>query len=240
MYPAYTGVQLLYYTRHAAEVNRTHLANSTSLSLGGTTRFFFGAGRLCLDFTRTVRSRGCQTIEGLASPADLVRWITESCLPTHSVRCNVTTEHLDVARQLREAVYRMLVAAISPQRASPKGRSSDRLLVNRCAMLPPPVPQLGPDQRSVSWKTECSPEAALALIARDAIELLGSQNITRVRECADPNCTSLFFDSSRPGMRRWCSAMPCANRHKVRSHRARQAQQQTLGAREDESRQTES
>jgi len=37
------------------------------------------------------------------------------------------------------------------------------------------------------------------LIARDALDLVSSGAIGRVRHCADPTCRALFYDGSRPG-----------------------------------------
>jgi hypothetical protein len=45
----------------------------------------------------------------------------------------------------------------------------------------------------------------------------------RFRVCADPGCTSVFFDRSRNKSGKWCSMTSCGNRAKVRAVRARQA-----------------
>jgi predicted RNA-binding Zn ribbon-like protein len=67
--------------------------------------------------------------------------------------------------------------------------------------------------------------AALASLARDAIDLLSGPLATRVRECAAEDCALLFVDASRPGRRRWCSMEGCGNRAKTTSYRRRQAKQ---------------
>jgi predicted RNA-binding Zn ribbon-like protein len=66
--------------------------------------------------------------------------------------------------------------------------------------------------------------AALASLARDAIDLLGGPHATRVRECAAEDCALLFVDASRPGRRRWCSMEGCGNRAKTTSYRRRRAE----------------
>jgi predicted RNA-binding Zn ribbon-like protein len=183
----------------------------------GTMRFLFGAGRLCLDFTRTVRERRGETTEGLALPADLVRWAQEAHLPVRLREKRLTKANMESARQLREAVYSVVRA-----RAAGKIPDADAIeRLNAHAAHAPPVPHLLQDGTELEWAAADPFEAALALIARDAVELVASPMIGRVRECADPRCTSLFLDTSRPGKRRWCSAMPCANRQKVRAYRAR-------------------
>ena len=180
-------------------------------------RFMFGAGRLCLDFTRTVRERRGATTEGLALPADLVRWAQEAQLPVRLVGKRLTKADVESARQLREAVYSVVRARAAGE--TPDAGDIERL--NAHAAHASPVPHLLQDGTALEWAVADPLEAALALIARDAVELVTSPMIGRVRECADPRCTSLFLDTSRPGKRRWCSAMPCANRQKVRAYRAR-------------------
>lgn len=180
-------------------------------------RFMFGAGRLCLDFTRTVRERRGATTEGLALPADLARWATEAQLPVRLDEARLTAADVESARLLREAVYTVVRARAAGE--VPDAGAVARLNAHAAHALP--VPRLLPDGTALEWVATDPLEAALTLIARDAVDLATSPLIGRVRECADPRCTSLFLDTSRPGTRRWCSAMPCANRQKVRAYRAR-------------------
>ncbi|WP_254402483.1 CGNR zinc finger domain-containing protein [Streptomyces sp. AC555_RSS877] len=63
--------------------------------------------------------------------------------------------------------------------------------------------------------------AALALIAHDAVELLLSAEIRRVRVCGADECALRFADRSPARNRRWCSMSRCGNRPKVRLHQAR-------------------
>ncbi len=51
----------------------------------------------------------------------------------------------------------------------------------------------------------------------DATQLL-AQRAERIRCCAHPNCTLWFLDTSRNGMRRWCSMASCGNRAKAKRH----------------------
>ncbi|MFF9896405.1 CGNR zinc finger domain-containing protein [Streptomyces longispororuber] len=59
-----------------------------------------------------------------------------------------------------------------------------------------------------------------ALIAvGTALHLVG-RGIHRLRRCAVTECVTIFADTSRTGLRRYCSHR-CANRDAVRRHRAR-------------------
>lgn len=63
--------------------------------------------------------------------------------------------------------------------------------------------------------------ALLSAVARDALDLLGSDQIGLVRECDGPTCTRLYVDSSRARNRRWCSNTACGNQAKVAAFRHR-------------------
>lgn len=182
-------------------------------------RFLIGSGRACLDFTRTVQRRSGAAIDLLDGPPALLSWATAAGITPMPPAWTISASDLHAARTLREAIYRAVTDRI---RGTPV-RPEDVGVINACAEAAVPVPQLEPDTHSVAWTAARPSRALLSFIARDAIDLLVSDSIHRVRECADPDCTSLFLDTSRPGTRRWCSAMPCANRHKVRAHRARKS-----------------
>jgi predicted RNA-binding Zn ribbon-like protein len=70
------------------------------------------------------------------------------------------------------------------------------------------------------WRAAEPVPAMLAVLARDALDLATSAAITRVRNCANPECRVLFLDTSRPGQRRWCSMNTCGNLAKKRALRA--------------------
>jgi len=45
----------------------------------------------------------------------------------------------------------------------------------------------------------------------------------RFRMCADPTCTTVFYDRSKNHSAKWCSMQNCGNRSKVRAFRERRA-----------------
>jgi predicted RNA-binding Zn ribbon-like protein len=45
----------------------------------------------------------------------------------------------------------------------------------------------------------------------------------RFRLCADPTCTTVFYDRSKNHSAKWCSMQACGNRNKVRAFRQRHA-----------------
>lgn len=186
-------------------------------------RFLFIAGRPCLDLAATVGERWRRGFERLRTPPDLGRWLVEAGLaPTPPP---VRRPELDSARALRDAIY----PAAKLAGAGELDRD-DLAQINHWAQRPPPTPQLD-RSRQVSWVAERPVEAALAMIARDAIDLISGPFAGRIRECAAADCALLFVDTSRPGRRRWCSMDGCGNRVKTRTYRHRHTRDRARGSR---------
>jgi predicted RNA-binding Zn ribbon-like protein len=179
----------------------------------GEREFRFGLGHPALEFVATRAGRHREPLERLARPDDLTRWLQLSEL-AHKARCD--EELLERARELREAIYRALTRARGGQAPSRK----DLRLLNEWARQPAPTPQLTPRlQLATSSPDPC--RAALAALARGAIELIAGPALSRIRNCANPSCSLMFIDHSRPGRRRWCSMEGCGNRAKTARYRQR-------------------
>ncbi|MFI6595382.1 CGNR zinc finger domain-containing protein [Nonomuraea sp. NPDC050536] len=184
-----------------------------------------GAGRLSLDYIRTLRRRGlADEAEELPDAKALATWIHQFVpgLLTTAARDSGEGSGGDVrveeAWELREAVHALVLAA----RAGRVVGQGERDVVNRAAARPVPAPLLGGDGR-LRWAAEDPVAAVLSLVARDVLELVTSPAIERVRACAGDGCAALFLDGSRPGTRRWCSMGTCGNRAKKQTLRARAA-----------------
>jgi len=180
--------------------------------------FRFRGGCPCLNLVATMGWRSAsKPVERLRSTGDLADWLIAVQLVT--VRPKVMPDELTSARRLREAVYRLVMATMKHRLPNP----NDIALLNRWSRIPQPVPTLKLRDGLLHLQ-EITPQptrAALSVIARDAILLLGSKSILRVKECARPDCTLLFVDASRSGRRRWCSMEACGNRAKTVDYRRR-------------------
>lgn len=175
--------------------------------------FKFRSGRLALDLAATVAMRlKPERRELLETTDDLARWFRSAGLAPKPL--SPTGDQLDDARRLREAIYRLALACIAGEAFAAK----DRAVLNELASRPTPTPMLS-SQRSVTW-SESSTDAALAVVARDGIELLGGPLAAQVRKCEGATCALLFVDQSRAGQRRWCSMAVCGNKAKVAKFRA--------------------
>ena len=182
-------------------------------------RFRSGAGRISLDFVRTLRYRGTDlATEELVDGAALVAWFHQ-CGPAAALPAPSAAEVRDAVR-LREAIYELITCALDDGVGT--GRAAARERVNRAASAPVPAPRLTAGGH-VQWSADEPLPALLALVARDVLDLVASPLLSRVRGCAEPTCGALFLDASRPGARRWCSMAGCGNQAKKRTLRARRS-----------------
>lgn len=64
-------------------------------------------------------------------------------------------------------------------------------------------------------------DAVARRLAHEAAELLTDPRLGRVKECSGRNCGWLFLDTSRNGLRRWCSEESCGTPARVARHRSK-------------------
>ncbi|WP_147258805.1 CGNR zinc finger domain-containing protein [Pseudonocardia hierapolitana] len=195
----------------------------------------FRTGRPCLDLVHTGGEGALARWEIVHSPDDLGRLLGVVLgLPP------LPADEADLAamRPLRTAMTHLaygLAASGNPRPADGDAvgrlvdelaagapRPADIAVLNAAAAAPPLVPALRPEG-SGSRVVDPTAAAALATIARDAVDLFGGPLAQRIRVCDAEDCGLLFVDTSRPGRRRWCSMERCGNRAKIRTHRARRS-----------------
>lgn len=176
----------------------------------GSERFRMLGGALCLDFINTVGGRE-ETDDGyvvvrerLEKPEHLREWASLAGLKLKDVP--------DLRRvvRFREALYRVFKAAVDGKRPDP----ADLAALNR---------ELEAEQLAFrSGRFALALPDALPAVARDAVRLLTSDDLSRVRQCGGESCGWLFLDTSRNRSRQWCDMRDCGNLAKVRRFRERQ------------------
>ncbi|ADD43982.1 CGNR zinc finger domain-containing protein [Stackebrandtia nassauensis] len=174
-----------------------------------TYEWVWDGGRPCLDFINTRRDRYASGHEMLAEPSHLHDWLRRAGLVEPDTP--VTPSELDDARDLREQLDRVLGTGGSPSPA-------DIDAVNTWARRAP-IPQLTPDGGVTP--SHVGVEAALGVIAADAIDLLAGHTRPTLRVCASDTCGLRFLDRSPARNRQWCSMSRCGNREKARKHYGR-------------------
>ena len=178
--------------------------------------FRFRSGRLCLDFIATVGDREHLAFDRWRAPEDFSRWCVEARLLGRVPP--VREDQFASARRLREALYRLVSAALAGMQPDP----GDLQHLNAAARTPSLAPQLTAIGQKQTFMSDTPYEGVLATVARDAVDLLSDRARERVRKCADAHCSILFLDTSRPGRRRWCSMDGCGNKVKKAAYRKRQ------------------
>ncbi|MCF1592278.1 CGNR zinc finger domain-containing protein [Streptomyces muensis] len=181
-------------------------------------------GRVCLDFVNTLRDRWkASPRETLHEPDDVARWLREAGLLTDGVRTgDAPASALRSSVALREAIDRTVLRVADSAPPTP----ADITVINEAsAAAPRPALHLvlrdGRLESSSAARVADGATASLGLVAQDAIELLLSPEIRRVRICDSDRCALRFVDRSPARNRRWCSMTRCGNRTKVRLHQAR-------------------
>lgn len=189
----------------------------------------FDANSLPLDFANTAEWHAApEPIERLNSYDDLVGWSWAVGLLTDREARMLQEEGQrrpeDAARtlasavDLRELIYQIF-STLAADRPAP-----EQLLGTLNEMLPDALRHslIISSSKGFEWGWIAGPgdlDRMIWPILRSAADLLASDDLDRVGECADDHgCGYLFFDTSRNHSRRWCSMESCGNRAKARRH----------------------
>jgi len=194
-----------------------------------THTFDLDAGALCLDFANTVEWHASDhPNDKLHNYADLIAWAEAAAIlpPDRAGRSRQMAQKqsklagaaFDRAIRLREAIYHLFIDA-SEQRAV---HSKDLAFLNEALSESLSHLQVAPSSTGFEWgwvESWTGFDQVLWPVARSAGELLISDKLQRVRQCADNRgCGYLFVDTSRNRSRRWCSMESCGNRAKAHRH----------------------
>ncbi len=186
-------------------------------------------GYACLDFANTVENHASDhPEESLNTYPDLVNWarrvglVDETAAAGLLAKAELDPRAADAALKkgiaLREAIYHIL----SAHSRGDISAQSDLAVFNRMLSDTMARTVILADGEGFTWSWDADPENLdwlLAPVIRSAANLLTSDVLYRVGECADEGgCGWLFFDTSRNRSRRWCSMDSCGNRAKAKRH----------------------
>ncbi len=170
----------------------------------------FLGGRLWIDF---VNSAPIALGDFLATDQGWQRWRGAAGLPADKAKAT-----RGEALALRAALARLFDCL----RDGTRPRGADLAHVNGLLAV-------GASHSRLAWRDgrlrvephHPAENGALTAIARDFADFAAQHDPHRLRHCANPECSLVFYDTARNGTRRWCSMATCGNRSKVRSHRRR-------------------
>ncbi|WP_433167018.1 CGNR zinc finger domain-containing protein [Kribbella sp. CA-247076] len=189
----------------------------------------FIAGAWCLDFANTVEPRyePAPASDYVPDYRALVGWsVKAGVISSHSARAlrqsaggRAAAAH-DRAIRLREATYSVFHAV-----ATGTTPPADDLSALRDSYADA-VAQAHPRwDGTLHWSWDADdPDRIHHLLAEDAVRLLASPHVDRVKVCR-PTCGWLFLDLTRNASRRWCATDTCGIREKIRRQSLRRAAQ---------------
>jgi predicted RNA-binding Zn ribbon-like protein len=198
-------------------------------------RMFSQVGnRLCLDFTNTIDDRYRENQEELfVVYPDLVVWSQQMGVVTDEeahhllAEAHRRPEEAESVRQRavtwREALFRLFEASVDE--AAPQEEDLQQFNAALAEAMGHARVVSGDNHYSWGWAEKTtSLDWILWPVLRSAADVLTSEEIHLVRQCASVNCSWLFLDTSKNHSRRWCNMQNCGNRAKVNRHYERKKQ----------------
>jgi predicted RNA-binding Zn ribbon-like protein len=189
-------------------------------------------GNICLDFVNTIEGRISPAPEEfLNNYQDLVHWGEHVKLLDTAQRSALLDEAekspaaaaacFESAIALREAIYHVFLAEAHHTKPS----QSDLSMLKQAYLNALRHADLSRTADGYEWRwraDELGLDRVLWYVAAAAVELLGSSDVERVKECPGAHdCGWLFFDASKNRSRRWCSMEGCGSRVKMRRQYAK-------------------
>jgi predicted RNA-binding Zn ribbon-like protein len=196
------------------------------------------SGHPILEFTNTVGNHASDHPgEHLFGYGDLLAWMGNIGLLQEeqvqvlkrkaAAQSEKSTSAFARSLELRESIYRIFVA----QTKGESPAQDDLEVLNSVLRNLTGGAQIGQESGKFAWQWNfdaMSLEAPLSIIALAAADLMTSENIKWVGQCADEDgCGWLFVDTSKNHSRRWCDINDCGNRAKQRRYLQRARRQKS-------------
>ncbi|WP_036261809.1 CGNR zinc finger domain-containing protein [Methylocapsa aurea] len=185
---------------------------------------FFG-GSLWLDFLNTTPAVNGAVIDFIGSVEGLRRWIKAAVIgDADDPACAAELQSALAMRETLRNAFDLLAQGdtLSPRLLSSINSALAALSIHRRLVLTEHRPAL------VETFGIQGPWVA-AMVANDFAQFVCEFEPTRLRRCANPSCTMVFYDRGRNNTRRWCAMSICGNRDKVAHYRARKAEKSSPG-----------
>jgi len=201
----------------------------------------FTDGKLCLDFANTAEWHASEhPQEKLKTYDDLVKWgILSKILSEKEAQKLIRKakressgagEVLKRALELRESIYHVFSGVAKGNLPQKK----DMAVINLNLSRTMEQSRLVHTEYGFIWSTSRGKgelDCILDPTVRSAAELLTSDSLWRVKECADDRgCGYLFLDNSRNRSRRWCDMADCGNRAKAKRFYHKRQKEQTAAS----------
>ena len=196
------------------------------------------SGHPVLEFTNTVSNHASEHPgEKLFNYEDLLAWTGKVGLlheeQLQMLMRKAATQPKESAAifakslELRESVYRIFVAKTNGKSPAEEDLTILNALLTRLTSGAQIVYHSG--RFDWEWNfDESALEAPLWVIVLSAVDLMTSEHVEWLGQCADEEgCGWLFVDTSKNHSRRWCDINDCGNRAKQRSYQQRARRQKS-------------
>jgi len=177
-----------------------------------------------LNFINTIDPReGPHQVDHLPDFDDLLAWAKRARVVNESDarkigrdaarNPRIAAQAFSRALELRETLYLVFLRVVAGQ-SPPPDALAELMRAHRDALAHGAFVRSG---KRFQWVLPVATELVRWRIAQDAIALLESAELTRVKRCpGSGDCGWLFLDTSKNATRRWCSMEGCGNRAKMR------------------------
>ena len=190
--------------------------------------FLFLGNQLALDFLNTRPVQNGEPVELLPDFGALLRWFQAAELLSARDVANLQRDWGGSARArrtveaMRELREKLRKETLTWQRGGAVHHSTVGELNRLMADHPMRTRLRGSGSASSmeQWFEPRQPEDLFAPLAHSSATLFAAVDRNRVRKC--DQCVLHFHDTSKKGIRRWCSMQLCGNRLKVAAYAARQ------------------
>lgn len=180
-------------------------------------------GVLCLDFVNTVPDRkDGSSRDLLQSFNDLIYWARKAKAINASafsllekagvVRERSAREYFAQSLQLRDLVYQLFYPLSQGNKVKSADLDAFNATMSRYVAHLVVVPDAGGFAQQWAYEADHF-QRITAPVVKSAQDLLLSDKLHRIKEC--PSCGWLFLDTSKNGMRRWCSMEDCGSNAKA-------------------------
>lgn len=157
-------------------------------------------------------------VDAIATPALLLAWLREHELLERQAKPAVSAEDAERVRRIREELRTLTRRNNADDCACATGEIEAASERSRYAIV------LDPGTASSTLRPAAAGlDGAMGRLLAAVHTAMLERSWTRLKSCADESCRWTYFDHSKNGCSRWCSADTCGNRSKVKRYRERQA-----------------
>ncbi|HEY8066824.1 MAG TPA: CGNR zinc finger domain-containing protein [Methylosinus sp.] len=180
---------------------------------------FFG-GALWIDFLNTTPVMNGEAIDFLFNAEGLAKWARAAGIDCAGRPSKAELKSAWETRTALRELFDKLSAggAISARRLEPIDRLVGSVEIRERLIL-------RDGHLALAEETRIEKDVVATTVARDFAKFICEAEPERLKHCANPACSMVFYDRGRNNIRRWCTMAICGNRDKVAQYRARKARE---------------